>query len=594
MSEEMGDTASGSSSNKTNREALDLNSAAGYKLGRDDPFWPLYLEEAEKYDDMTIQKWDKKMETLLLFATLFSAIVTAFVIESHRSLQADNTAITAVAIVEIAGILRNGTRGDQRGSPVLDSLNNFQPSASAFIVNFAWFISLCLSITVALLAGLVKQWCNTLLSDRTAPPCNQARIRQARFNELRRWRTELVISALPVIMDAALGLFLLGLLVFLQDLSYIIFLAALIVTLLTGTFYFCTTVASCFISFCPYETAISSRKTWGFFYQVYMASVNWVGNNFRDVDHKKEVDLTKFNYMTPCEKKEVEMVSNTIPDRLTGDALNWIILHSQKQGPREMAIRAIATLDSEESLKQLVSDPPGILRQVIQSFTSCFAAHPSELPQMACALAILVLNLNHDTSYPLRPEYPNSQPRVLRERGRGKKFAKELMGHYAKKPASLAKDGQSLLLFALTGLMEYYEHCDFNDGAHQNMKKIAEQFQGFDSLGKLQPVEIPIATDDGELRMMPIDLRSYFVNILLVYLKLPRSLQHDQAIDEVLMHLLKSINTKRQSWGLEAYSPQIIPLVTQVLTQTKDAKLQIECLSFRPSYYKLSEIKTLP
>jgi hypothetical protein len=88
-----------------------------------------------------------------------------------------------------------------------------------------------------------------------------------------------------------------------------------------------------------------------------------------------EADLT--NYMSPCEKKEVETASKTIPDELTGDALNWIILHSQKTGPREMAIRAIATLDSKEALTRLVSNSPGIIPQVIQSFTSRFRASSS-------------------------------------------------------------------------------------------------------------------------------------------------------------------------------------------------------------------------
>ncbi|CAE6466996.1 unnamed protein product, partial [Rhizoctonia solani] len=744
-------------------EKDNLDQSYGYKLGRDDPFWPHYLEEAEKYDDMMIQKWDKKMETLLLFATLFSAIVTAFVMESSQNLQPDNAAITATAIVEITRILRNRTMDSPEGSSILDSSDDFQPSANAFIVNFAWFISLCLSITVALLAGLVKQWCNTLLWDRAAPPCNQARIRQARFNGLMYWQIELVIFALPVIMDAALGLFLVGLMAFLQDLNFIIFLASLAdlnfiiflaslaVTLLTATFYFGTTLAPCFFPFCPYETAITSPKVWGFCYQLCLAFILWVAKNFREFDEEVKADLT--NYMSPAGKKEKEMADNTTPDDLTGDALNWVILHSQKPEPREMAIRAIATLDSEGALKQLVSNPPGILPQVIQSFTSCFVvnsmergvlvlefkrgvnhsiaslygraltvlvtqvllagslksqvqyseielgpthskwaidpitkeavktrfehladinhaetkawalvglsvwhdfigfigglrfnqgktvcqlagsldscnrlssilrkevlrtltkeitywapnvsnsfqkdtlrhlinlildAPPVEQPQLACALAVLALNLNHSTSYPLLPDYPNSQPGVLRENGSGNKFSKLLMSYYVSGPGDLGEDGHSLLLFALTGLMEYYEHCDFNNEAYENMKKIAERFQGFDILGKLQFVNIPVAATGTNFRIKSIDLRAYFVDTLLLYLKLPRTPQHSQDIDGVLTRLLKSINPKRQSWELEEYGPQIVPLATQMLIQTKDIHLQIECLNTVISYW---------
>ncbi|CUA72907.1 Mediator of RNA polymerase II transcription subunit 23 [Rhizoctonia solani] len=676
-----------------------------------------------------------------------------FAIESSQSLQPDNAAITASAIMEIAKILQNRTLDNPQEPSNLDSPNNFRPSTSAFIINFVWFLSLCMSITVALLAGLVKQWCNTLLWDRTAPPCNQARIRQARFNGLMLWQMELVIFALPIIMDAALGLFLLGLLVFLQDLSVIIFLASSTVTLLTATFYFGTTLAPCFFPFCPYETAITSPKVWGFCYQLFLAIILWVGKNIRGFDAGVKADLT--NHMSPAGKKEKEMTSNTTPDQLTGDALNWIILHSQKPEPRKMAIRAIATLDSdsEMTLKRLVSAPPGILPQVIQSFTSCFLvnsinngvikfefkklidpnlaslygraltvlvtqilqvsdseckaqnndvelglslskwevssnakeevktrfeylantkntetrawaliglsiwhefigftgglrfnqgrtiyeltdslenldrlsstlrkevlralireitywtpnvsndcrkgvlshlinlipiAPPSEQPQLACALAVLTLNLNHGTSYPLVSDDGNALSGISGRDESGDKLAKLLMSYYASGLGNLIADEHPLLLFALTGLMDYYEHCDFNDEVHRNMKKIAKRLQGFDSLGKLRSVKIPVSIDGVTFKTILIDLRTYFIDTLLSYLRLPRTPQYTLDIDRILACLLKSINPKRQSWDLEEYGPQIVPLVTQILIQTEEFDLQIECINTIISYW---------
>ncbi|KEP47207.1 putative transmembrane protein, partial [Rhizoctonia solani 123E] len=688
-------------------------------LGSDDPFWPLYLKEAEKYDDMLVGKWDKKMETLLLFATLFSAIVTAFVIESSHNLQPDNAAITATAIVEIVGILRNRTTNEQ-GAPLLQFPDEFQPTTNAYVVNFVWL-----------------RW------DRTAPPCNQARIRQARFNNLIRWRTELVISALPVVMDAALALFLLGLLVFLHDLSYNIYVAALVITVITATFYFGTTVAPCFVSFCPYETAISSRKTWGFFYHLFLAVVTWILKPLHAFNFKAETDLLHF--VPPCEKREVEMARNTVPDRLTGDALNWIILHSQKPGPRDVAICAIAMLDSKDALKQLGLNSPGILPKVIQSFTSCFIASglkdgvaeleiqelidinkaslhgqaltvlvnqallvendteaalgdpdsvidsatkeavkirfehlgnlsiekspsievkiwalvglsawhdfigynrnrrfnqgkvvyelakhlkwslssnlrnevlraltkeisywdptistrnkketlkylinlipevPSELqPQLACMLAVLALNLNHGASYLAFPGSYNLPG--ISDMEPSDKAAETVMNYYAGKAERLTTDGLSLLLFALTGLMEYYEHCDFDDEAYQNMKKIAIQFQALDSLGKQYLIPITLSTGSGT-ETKSIDPRDYFVNTLLLYLKLPRTPQHSRHMDEVFSHLLKCINPKRQSRELVNYGSQIIPVVTQILIQTADIDLKTECLKTMISYW---------
>ncbi|KAF8597527.1 hypothetical protein BDV93DRAFT_427277, partial [Ceratobasidium sp. AG-I] len=190
-------------------------------------------------------------------ATLFSAIVTAFVIESSKNLQEDNAAITASAVVEIAAMFRVMAEGGPGNQTLPDSITQpkeFHPSAGAVLVNLAWFISLSLSIVVALVAILVKQWCSSFTSDRTAPPCNQARIRQARFNKLQTWRTEFIVSALPIIMHASLGLFLFGLIIFLQDLHYLIYAAVAIISVTTLVFYVGTTLMPLLFPFCPYET----------------------------------------------------------------------------------------------------------------------------------------------------------------------------------------------------------------------------------------------------------------------------------------------------------------------------------------------------
>lgn len=83
---------------------------------------------------------------------------------------------------------------------------DFEPAASDVLINVAWFLSLTLSVTVALLAMLVKQWgeCYRSGHDLT-PPCVQARIRQARHDNLKDWKTEDIVVALPALMHAALG-----------------------------------------------------------------------------------------------------------------------------------------------------------------------------------------------------------------------------------------------------------------------------------------------------------------------------------------------------------------------------------------------------
>jgi hypothetical protein len=37
----------------------DVDPTGGHSLGRDDPLWPRYLKEAEKWDDIMMEKWNR-------------------------------------------------------------------------------------------------------------------------------------------------------------------------------------------------------------------------------------------------------------------------------------------------------------------------------------------------------------------------------------------------------------------------------------------------------------------------------------------------------------------------------------------------------
>ncbi|KAJ7486990.1 hypothetical protein FB451DRAFT_1228512 [Mycena latifolia] len=48
--------------------------------------WAVYVSEAEKYDKGLVESWKNDMEGMLIFAGLFSASLTAFLIESYKTL----------------------------------------------------------------------------------------------------------------------------------------------------------------------------------------------------------------------------------------------------------------------------------------------------------------------------------------------------------------------------------------------------------------------------------------------------------------------------------------------------------------------------
>ncbi|KZV82238.1 hypothetical protein EXIGLDRAFT_729988, partial [Exidia glandulosa HHB12029] len=49
--------------------------------------WRVYKDEAIAYDRSMLDGWNKTLDILLIFAGLFSAVVTSFVVESYQFLQ---------------------------------------------------------------------------------------------------------------------------------------------------------------------------------------------------------------------------------------------------------------------------------------------------------------------------------------------------------------------------------------------------------------------------------------------------------------------------------------------------------------------------
>ncbi|KAJ6494371.1 hypothetical protein C8R45DRAFT_176426 [Mycena sanguinolenta] len=59
--------------------------------------WSIYVGEAERYDAALVESWKADMEGMLVFSGLFSASLTAFLIESYKVLQPDSGGLTVAA-----------------------------------------------------------------------------------------------------------------------------------------------------------------------------------------------------------------------------------------------------------------------------------------------------------------------------------------------------------------------------------------------------------------------------------------------------------------------------------------------------------------
>ncbi|OCH94360.1 hypothetical protein OBBRIDRAFT_817205 [Obba rivulosa] len=203
------------------------------ELYHDRDMWDMYLDQAFPEDKETSDGWDSDLDSMLIFAAIFSAVLTAFVIESYQSLQ-PNSADTSVVLLQaiLMGLQANST-------PPLPAAvtSQFRPTGSAVRVNIYWFASLIISLSTALIAILAKQWVHFLHSGLSPVRETRVRQRQYRMDGLQKWRLPAVLSFLPVLLHIALLLFFAGLLDFAWSLNRAVAITSFILVFVTFLTY---------------------------------------------------------------------------------------------------------------------------------------------------------------------------------------------------------------------------------------------------------------------------------------------------------------------------------------------------------------------
>ncbi|OCH87586.1 hypothetical protein OBBRIDRAFT_147821 [Obba rivulosa] len=223
----------------------------------DAQIWRAYLDQASKADQETFAGWQSDMDTLLIFAALFSAVLTAFVIEAYPNLEPDDTQTTAQLLQAI--LLTLQSNASAASAIALSAETAFHAPASAVRVNVFWFASLIISVSVAFLAILAKQWIYNLSTGTSPIPVAGGRQRQYRRDGLNAWRLPAIITSLPVLLHIAVLLFFAGLLEFVWDLNSVP--VAAVSTALVGIVvlaYGLTSSLSMLFPSCPYKSSLTS------------------------------------------------------------------------------------------------------------------------------------------------------------------------------------------------------------------------------------------------------------------------------------------------------------------------------------------------
>ncbi|KAJ7581598.1 hypothetical protein C8J56DRAFT_728174, partial [Mycena floridula] len=189
--------------------------AIGMEMASSARVWLVYLDEAEEFDHEMIEGWRDTIDVLFVFAGLFSAVVTTFVVQTSQALQPNYAMITASLMTEMVSLQRAMLTGNVIDVPHLLDVNSMTTSRSDIWVNALWFASLSFALGAALLSVLVKQWLQHYVSALTGTPRERVVIRHFRFLGLGRWKLPFIIGFLPVLLHIALLLFFAGLVVFL-------------------------------------------------------------------------------------------------------------------------------------------------------------------------------------------------------------------------------------------------------------------------------------------------------------------------------------------------------------------------------------------
>ncbi|TFK35724.1 hypothetical protein BDQ12DRAFT_587415, partial [Crucibulum laeve] len=123
--------------------------------------WRNYNEEADKYDEVLTKSWKGDMDSILIFAGLFSAALTAFIVESYQKLEPDSgdqAVLILKQLLLVQTALASGHSSPVPLSSPTSAIPHFRPPTSILICNIFWFLSLSFSLASALAATLVQQW----------------------------------------------------------------------------------------------------------------------------------------------------------------------------------------------------------------------------------------------------------------------------------------------------------------------------------------------------------------------------------------------------------------------------------------------------
>ncbi|KAF8750018.1 hypothetical protein RHS01_09646 [Rhizoctonia solani] len=246
----------------------------GTEMGKEARVWKIYVKEADKWDAELIDggivnaamAWRLQCQRIIFTplsqAALFSAISSAFIIESSDMLTQDSNAVAVNALLAISHNLATIANGAPGNTSTLASTTSSLESSSgspnhAVLINTLWYFSLSLSVATSLLSMLAKDWCYSFGANRTGHPWDQALRRQRKWTMIEQWKMQELINVLPFVIHSSLLLFAIGLCIYVWDLNRTVAIPVICVTSIAFAFYIWSSFMASIIKLFPYTTILS-------------------------------------------------------------------------------------------------------------------------------------------------------------------------------------------------------------------------------------------------------------------------------------------------------------------------------------------------
>jgi hypothetical protein len=324
-------------------------------------------------------------------AGLFSAILTAFIIDSKQNLKVNPTDQMVYYLQQNVAMLDQISRQISSIAPQFSipsappsPFPAFNPLASDIIVNAFWFMALVFSLSAALLATLVQQWVRDYMHvfQRYSDPLKSARLRQYLYEGSERLYMPLVAEAVPCLLHVSLFLFLIGLCDSVFNVNTAVGFSTTIPIAIISLLYILTTFAPAIYPQSPYQTSFSGR-IWSTMQRIRR-------RRFKDRNFKGELKPVSLNMV----RGKMQLAMEETEGRKGRDerAVQWLASNMTEDAEMESFVMAIpgsfnvewgeevwkkVSKSKEDKDKDPRQDEPSFLQSILPSFIPLVGSHPA-------------------------------------------------------------------------------------------------------------------------------------------------------------------------------------------------------------------------